>query len=82
MRLRRGSSAGGGKAGRGRSGGTAGVERKSAYRGDGPAYRVRCAEGEGAYQGLRRGLWITGSAAAGIVPRGEDEGEVQGGLCL
>ena len=44
MRLRRGSRAGGGKAGKGRWGGRARSREKSAYQWEAPAYRARDAE--------------------------------------
>src|SRR2546425_1203128 len=50
MRLRLGSRAGGGKVGKGGTGGRDRGGGKSAYRRDGRAYRARSAEGEGAWR--------------------------------
>src|SRR5207237_10141750 len=61
-----------------RAGGT-GIEGKSAYRGDGPAYRARAARRVRVRTEVERGIWITGSAVSGIVPRGGEGDEVQGG---
>ena len=82
MRPRRGSRAGGGRAGQGQLGGRDRSRAKSAYQGDRPAYRARRAAGEGAYPGLKTGSRITGSAASGMVSKGWERGRSPGGFCL